>query len=144
MNTQLPAEHGEAHGSAIAAGPMCDDSRDDTGLGHAAARHCLVCGSGFQGAGRGRYCSRGCQQQAYRLRQMPIKSALLTALAAQLHERQQLLGQTVYECPRCEQRLVAQRRCPDCNLMCRKLGLGGCCPHCDEPLLVLELLDGLM
>ncbi|MHB8618708.1 MAG: hypothetical protein ACYDAG_03915 [Chloroflexota bacterium] len=24
-----------------------------------------------------------------------------------------------------------------------KLGLGGACPHCDEPLLALELLDSL-
>jgi len=26
--------------------------------------------------------------------------------------------------------------------MCRKLGLGGRCLHCDEPMLVIELLGG--
>lgn len=26
-----------------------------------------------------------------------------------------------------------------CNLRCRKLGLGGLCPHCDEPVLIAEL-----
>ena len=122
----------------------CDDSRDDTSLEGTTARRCILCRTSFQGAGRSRYCSRGCQQRAYRLRQMPTQPALLTAWAAQLHERQVLLDQTIYECPRCGQRLVGQRRCPDCNLMARKLGLGGNCPHCDEPLLLLELLDGLL
>jgi len=143
VNNQVPAEQVEAPGWAATDAAMCDDSRDDT-LERTAARQCVLCGAGFQGAGRGRYCSRGCQQRAYRLRQMPSQPTLLKTWAAQLHERQLLLGQTVYECSQCGQRLVGQHRCPDCNLMARKLGLGGSCPHCDEPLLVLELLDGLL
>lgn len=49
----------------------------------------------------------------------------------------------IYECSGCEQRLVDERRCPDCNLFARKLGPGAACPHCDEPVLLTELLgDG--
>jgi len=48
---------------------------------------------------------------------------------------------TVYECSSCGDRFVGVRRCPECNLFMHALGLGGVCIHCDEPLLVAELLD---
>ena len=51
-----------------------------------------------------------------------------------------LVAHMVYGCPICEQRYLGERRCPDCNRFCRKLGLGGTCPHCDEPVLIAELL----
>ena len=38
------------------------------------------------------------------------------------------------------ERFVGLRRCPDCNLFLANLGLGGACVHCDEPLLLTELL----
>ena len=38
----------------------------------------------------------------------------------------------VYECPECDQRYLDERRCPDCNLFCRRLDVGRPCPHCDE------------
>jgi predicted RNA-binding Zn-ribbon protein involved in translation (DUF1610 family) len=44
----------------------------------------------------------------------------------------------VWECPSCEERLV-ERRCPDCNVFCRRLGPGGDCPACGEVVLVAEL-----
>ena len=44
----------------------------------------------------------------------------------------------VYECPSCEERL-AERRCPDCNVFCRRLGPGGRCPGCGDVVLVAEL-----
>ena len=46
----------------------------------------------------------------------------------------------VYECPVCETRLLGDRRCPDCHVSCRRLGPGGPCPHCDEPIVVAEHL----
>lgn len=46
----------------------------------------------------------------------------------------------VYECPGCGERQAA-RRCEDCNLFTRRLGPGGECPHCGEPVLIGELLD---
>jgi hypothetical protein len=49
----------------------------------------------------------------------------------------------VYECSGCGERFVGLRRCPDCHLFLANLGLGGACIHCDEPLLLTELLgDG--
>jgi hypothetical protein len=98
-------------------------------------RQCPVCGSGFHTTSRGIYCSHACRQQAYRTRRLP------SIQSAQLPRRPRPVGQTIYECPACENRYLATRRCPDCNLMCRRLGLGGHCLHCDELLLVAELLD---
>ncbi len=47
----------------------------------------------------------------------------------------------VYECPNCEARLLGEQRCPDCQVFCRRVGPGGPCPHCDEPVAVADLLD---
>ena len=44
----------------------------------------------------------------------------------------------VYECPSCQERLL-ERRCPDCNVFCHRLGRGGRCPACEEMVLVDEL-----
>jgi hypothetical protein len=44
----------------------------------------------------------------------------------------------VCECPGCGERLF-ERRCGDCNVFCRRLGIGGRCPSCDEAVLVEEL-----
>jgi predicted RNA-binding Zn-ribbon protein involved in translation (DUF1610 family) len=46
----------------------------------------------------------------------------------------------VYECPDCGERQAGTRRCQDCNLFMRRVGPGGSCPHCDEPVLVSDLL----
>ena len=51
------------------------------------------------------------------------------------------VAHTLYECTSCGERFIGIRRCPDCNLFMHTLGLGGVCIHCDEPLLVAELLD---
>ena len=49
------------------------------------------------------------------------------------------LGTAVYECPDCEVRYLDERRCPDCNLFCRRIDAGGSCPHCDEPIAISDL-----
>jgi hypothetical protein len=61
-------------------------------------------------------------------------------VAATLKRRGSLLVHTVYECPLCEARFLGERRCADCNRFCRALGLGGTCPHCEEPVLLSDLL----
>jgi predicted RNA-binding Zn-ribbon protein involved in translation (DUF1610 family) len=48
------------------------------------------------------------------------------------------VASVVYKCPSCGERLF-ERRCPECNVFCRRLGPGGRCPSCDEMLLVEEL-----
>jgi len=100
----------------------------------------VVCGG--EAKGRSRYCSPACRQRAYRLRQQPDQQTLLAAMTVDLQQQQTLLEHTVYLCSHCEQRYLGQRRCPDCGLMCRKLGVGGQCPHCDEFVVLIELLDG--
>jgi len=103
-------------------------------------RRCSVCQVGRVSA-RARYCSDACKQHAYRLRQASPPADDLDTLTADLRRRQALVAHTVYECPSCETRLLGERRCPDCHLFCRRLGLGGPCPGCDDLVLVAEILD---
>ena len=42
--------------------------------------------------------------------------------------------------PKCELRLLGTQRCPDCGSFMTKLGLGGLCSNCDEPVTFDELL----
>jgi len=61
-------------------------------------------------------------------------------LPRELRREHRLLAQTVYECPSCQDRFLGERRCSDCNLWCRKVGLGGQCSGCDEVLTVSDLI----
>jgi len=45
----------------------------------------------------------------------------------------------VYQCPDCEQRYLDERRCPDCQLFCRRVDVGGECPNCAEPVALSDL-----
>lgn len=119
---------------------MCDDNREGPDALSDVARRCPVCGLPIPTHGRTVYCSRACQQRAFRLRHAKDHAALQQTWTLELTRRAALLRQTVYECPQCEQRLLQDRRCPDCNLMCKKVGIGGCCPSCDEVLLVADLI----
>ena len=97
--------------------------RDDT-----ATIPCGVCGQVFDRHGRRRYCSTSCRQAAWRRqRTAPTQPTL-----AQVD--------TVYECDGCGQRYLGAQRCDTCNLWCRRVGPGGCCPHCDDPVAVTDLL----
>ncbi len=111
--------------------PMRDDSRDGCG-------GCLVCGKALPSR-RARYCSRAHQQQAFRLRHQPSLPDL-QRLRQELQRRRAVVARTIYECPSCGERLVGERRCPDCRLFTRAIGLGGHCPECDTPLLLVDLL----
>ena len=48
---------------------------------------------------------------------------------------------TVYQCPDCEARQIGSQFCDDCHSFMRRLGAGGTCPSCAEPLTFEELLD---
>jgi hypothetical protein len=104
--------------------------RDD----HVTTTACPVCASPFTPAGRQRFCSQACRQSAYRHRQP-------TTPFAPIEPRVARRDHTVYECTECEQRYHAQQWCEDCNRPCRRLGAGGTCPHCDEPVTIAELID---
>jgi len=122
---------------------MCDRnvtvSVDASSQQPRSVRICVLCDRPAQG--RSRYCSPRHRQRAYRLRENDPQ-ALLTAIAAELKQKQALLEHTIYQCTSCDQRLLGERRCPECGLMCKKLGAGGPCPHCDELVVLIELVDG--
>ena len=86
---------------------MRDGSRDTSG-------GCLVCGKALA-SGRARYCSRAHQQRAFRLRQQTSLPDL-HRLRQELQQRRAVVAHTIYECPSCGERLVGERRCPECNL----------------------------
>jgi endogenous inhibitor of DNA gyrase (YacG/DUF329 family) len=92
---------------------------------------CPVCGAGFRPSGRRRFCSATCRQVAWR-RRHPTP---LPAVPARTPR-----PATVYECPACSARYLGEQRCPDCHLFCRRVGPGGPCPHCDEPVAVADLI----
>lgn len=48
---------------------------------------------------------------------------------------------TVYQCPACDARYLGEQRCDECNTWCRRLGPGGPCPCCDEPVAITDLLN---
>jgi hypothetical protein len=102
-------------------------------------RACPICQTGTVPS-RARYCSDACKQRAYRLRRAASIPASLVAQPADPRRRRALVAHTVYECPSCETRLLGEQRCPDCGVFCRRLGLGGPCPHCDEPVLLADIL----
>lgn len=125
-----PVRYGSRYGSQD--GP-------DASPGGSSGHPCPVCRAAIASA-RARYCSDACKQRAYRQRQTGVGPTDLDALTADRRRRQALVARTVYECPTCETRLLDERRCPDCHVFCRRLGLGGLCPHCDEPITLTELL----
>ena len=94
---------------------------------------CPICGHGFRPSGRRRFCSDACRQAAWRWRHP-------TALPPIPHRSSR--PTTVYVCPTCDARFLGEQRCPDCNTCARRLGPGGPCPHCDEPVALTNLLVG--
>ena len=101
-----------------------------------AARVCPVCGRPFQPSGRRRFCSDACRQAAWRSRH-PVAETSASPPAGPLSPRRL---PTVYECPSCGARYLDEQRCPDCHLFCRRIGPGGRCPHCDEPVAISDLI----
>ena len=111
--------------------PMREGSRDGPG-------GCLLCG-GPRSSTRARYCPRACQQRSYRLRHQ-TPTADLTTVRKVLQRHQALVAHTIYECGGCGERFLGERRCSDCNLFARAVGVGGVCPECDAPILIGDLL----
>src|SRR2546429_693695 len=78
------------------------------------------------GTGRSRACGarRGAPPLPARLRRAPKEG-------------------TVYYCPDCGTRYLGVQRCEDCDRFCRRLGAGGLCPCCDEPVALKDLVEGV-
>ncbi len=103
-------------------------SRDDN---ETTTRPCPVCGNGFTPIRRQLYCTNACRQTAHRRRRQPE--------AATIPPPAPRRATTVYVCQDCDQRYLGEQWCPDCNRPCRRLGTGGNCPHCDEPVAFRDL-----
>jgi hypothetical protein len=101
---------------------------------------CPLCGRP-RPSPRSTYCTDACRQRAFRLRRAVAATIDTDQLRAELRQRGGLVAHTLYECGRCGERLVGERRCPDCGVFGRALGLGGRCAECDAPLLLADLLD---
>jgi DNA-directed RNA polymerase subunit RPC12/RpoP len=105
-----------------------------------ASRACPACGS-TPPSTRSVYCTPACKQLAYRLRRRTLHSTVDPVfLRKELQRRRVLVAHTVYECSRCGERLLGERRCGDRHLYARSIGLGGSCPDCDTVILLADLL----
>jgi hypothetical protein len=106
-------------------------------------RHCANAScTNLLDSARSIYCSPACKQRCFRARHASPRLAKVDSRARK-RVRTDRQAHSVYECPSCGERFVGLRRCPDCHLFLANLGLGGECVHCDEPLLLTELLgDG--
>jgi hypothetical protein len=98
--------------------------RDDT-----ATTACPVCGAVFAAEGRQRYCSTTCRQRAWRRRRQAPTSPVPAKPT------------TVYECDRCGARALGQQHCEECRTFMRRVGPGGPCPHCDEPVALQDIIS---
>ena len=105
----------------------------------AAVLRCPICSTPLPSS-RARFCSAACRQRAFRLRHAARSAADAGRLREALRRQRMLVAHTVYACPSCDERFVGLRRCPECHLFGRALGLGGLCPDCETPILLADLL----
>ena len=96
---------------------------------------CPVCQTMFLPAGKRRYCRDACRVAAHRRRQQPPDEPEIV-----LPARQPRSSLTVYQCANCDTRTLGQQRCTDCGTFMNRVGPGGLCPCCDEPVTIDELL----
>lgn len=95
---------------------------------------CPVCELPFTPVGRQRVCSAACRQAAWRHRHAePLPNI----------PRRSSRAATIYECPSCDARYLGEQYCRDCGVFCQRVGPGAPCPHCDEPVLLADLLRGM-
>ena len=97
---------------------------------------CPVCGTPFARVRRQRYCSDNCRRTAWRRRQAAAEPEPPAIPAARSRR-----DTTIYEHGECETRYLGEQWCHDCNQPCRRIGVGGLCPHCDEPVAIPDLLQ---
>jgi hypothetical protein len=98
---------------------------------------CPVCGRTFAPVGRRRFCSAACRQAAFRQRHPTSTTGQVPARPPPVRTPKQT---TIYECPACGVRLLGEQRCVECGVFCRRIGPGGSCPHCDEPVALADLV----
>lgn len=106
--------------------------RDDHGT-TPVSRRCPTCATTFTSTGRQRYCQASSRKKAHRLRHTPAEPEITVPAARPQRPH------TVYQCPDCDGLQLGEQRCRDCGVFGRSLGLGGNCPHCNEPVTLQDL-----
>ena len=96
---------------------------------------CPVCAAPFTPVGKRRYCRDACRVAAHRRRHHLADPPEVLPPARPARPR------TVYGCAICDGRALGRQRCDDCGTFMHRLGLGGLCPCCDEPVTIDELLN---
>ena len=96
---------------------------------------CPICHTPFPPHGRRRFCSDACKATAYRRRRNPGPAPVTVPTG---RPRRPI---TVYECDDCGARALGDQRCNECSTFMRRIGYGGPCPHCDEPVAITDLID---
>ncbi len=96
---------------------------------------CPACGAPLPAGRSRRFCSPACRQAAYRRRHQSVSAK------ARLPPRRSRLEGTIYQCPECETRYLAEQWCPECSQPCQRLGAGGICPGCEEMITIEELTE---
>jgi hypothetical protein len=115
------------HGITQPEPPSCHD---------AVTMRCPVCQRPFVPAGRQVYCGDPCKAAAYRRRRDAHNNTPVVIPKAR--PRRPI---TVYECDSCGERALGEQRCEMCSTFMRRVGVGGCCPTCDAPIAIHELVD---
>ncbi len=95
---------------------------------------CPVCATPFRRVRRQRFCSDNCRKTAWSRRHQP---ALQPAPPVPPARRRR--DATVYSCPSCQERFYGEQWCHDCNQPATRVGPGGLCPHCDQPVAHTDL-----
>ncbi len=101
---------------------------------------CPVCWTPFTRVGRQRYCTDNCRKTAWTRRHTSTAAAVTEPAVPQAIRRRDV---TIYACPTCETRYHGEQWCHDCNQPCTRVGLGGTCPNCAEPVAISDLIDTL-
>ena len=96
---------------------------------------CPICQAPFSAIGRRKFCSDACRAAAYRRRRDGGRALVV------LPKSRPRRPVTVYECADCGERSVGQQYCEPCRTFMRRVGLGGSCPSCGEPVSVTEIVE---
>jgi hypothetical protein len=96
---------------------------------------CPVCHRSFTPSGRRACCSDASRSAAYRARHGNRPAVVVPAP----RPRRPV---TVYERDGWDGRALGEQYCQACRSFMRRAGTGGCCPECDAPLVVAELIGG--
>lgn len=96
---------------------------------------CGACDGPLPAGRTRRWCSDACRQAAWRRRHAPPPTPVELPLA------QPRRAVTVYQCPECDTRVLGAQRCQDCATFMHRIGPGGLCPCCGEPITIDELLQ---